>query len=315
MNHLAITALLPVVILILIGFFSGRAGLVGSGATKDFSNLLFWILTPALLFKTMSTVHVEELNFKPVAMYFIAAAVLFLGYIFSKGLSRRSVVLALASVFSNTVAIGIPLVSLAYGQEGVVILLTLVSFHSLVMLTTATLVLELAITKEGSSGRPPSFGKHLITLFRTLRNGIIHPVPISIICGLLFAQTSWMLPSFLEQSLSWLANGFGPIALLLVGISLAHVKVGSYFKSAVALSLVKNLIMPAVVGFLSWAMGLEGIPLKVMIVAACVPVGANVFVFSQRYEVAQGLITATMAVSNVLALVTVSIVMALLALF
>jgi hypothetical protein len=39
--------------------------------------------------------------------------------------------------------------------------------------------------------------------------------------------------------------------------------------------------------------------------------GANVFLFAQRYEVAQDLVTASLAVSTVIGLATVSLVMPL----
>ena len=50
----------------------------------------------------------------------------------------------------------------------------------------------------------------------------------------------------------------------------------------------------------------------VMVVAASLPVGANVFLFSQRYRKAEDLVTASVAVSTALALLSVSLVMALL---
>ena len=42
------------------------------------------------------------------------------------------------------------------------------------------------------------------------------------------------------------------------------------------------------------------------------PIGANVFLFSQRYQVAQELVTTSVAVSTLLAMLTVSLVMHLL---
>ena len=44
--------------------------------------------------------------------------------------------------------------------------------------------------------------------------------------------------------------------------------------------------------------------------AASLPVGANVFMFSQRYGVEQDLVAATMAVSTAMALGTVTLAMA-----
>jgi hypothetical protein len=61
-----------------------------------------------------------------------------------------------------------------------------------------------------------------------------------------------------------------------------------------------------------WALGLRGVPLAVMVIAASLPIGANVFLFSQRYQVAQQLVTASVAVSTGLGIVSVSVVMLLL---
>ena len=60
------------------------------------------------------------------------------------------------------------------------------------------------------------------------------------------------------------------------------------------------------------ALGLTGLPLAVMVVAAALPVGANVFLFSQRYKKAEDLVTASVAVSTLMAVGTVSVVMGLL---
>ncbi len=314
MPNPVVSALLPVVLLIAIGFIAGRAGWIRAEATKDLSNLVFMVLTPALLFRTMSTVHVQELNFKPVAMYFVAAALLFVAMLLWQGVTRRATVLALAATFSNTVMIGVPLVSLAYGQAGLVTLFTLISVHALVLLTLATVLLELAVAREGAALGERT-GRHLVlTLLGAVRNGIFHPVPLPILLGLAFAQTGWVIAPIIDKPLLLLGNAFGPMALVLVGVTLTFVRVGEHFKGALGLALIKNLLFPALVAGLSWSLGLSGMALSVMIVAASMPIGANVFLFSQRYQVAQELVTASVAVSTVMALLTVSLVMALLAL-
>ncbi len=312
MHNPVLSALLPVVLLIAIGFIAGRAGWIRSEATKDLSNLVFMVLTPALLFRTMSSVHVEQLNFKPVAMYFVAAALLFAAMLVWQGVTRRATVLALAATFSNTVMIGVPLVGLAYGEAGLVTLFTLISVHALVLLTLATVVLELAVAREAAASGQPGGQHMLLTVLAAVRNGIFHPVPLPIIVGLLFAQTGLALPAIVDKPLLLLGNAFGPMALVLVGVTLTQVRVGEHLRGALGLALIKNLAFPALVAGLSWSLGLSGLSLSVMIVAASMPIGANVFLFSQRYQVAEELVTASVAVSTALALLTVSLVMALL---
>ncbi len=313
MNSPVFSSLLPVVLLITIGFAAGRFSWIRAEATKDLSNLVFMLLTPALLFRTMSTVHVEHLNFKPVAMYFVAAVLLFAAMLIWRGFSRRSSVLALAATYSNLVMIGVPLVGLAYGEVGLVMLFTLISVHALVLLTLTTVVLELAVAREAAASGQQASQHMLLTVMVAVRNGIFHPVPLPIIAGLLFAQTGWVMPAMVDKPLLLLSNAFGPMALVLVGVTLAFVRIGEHLKGAIGLALIKNLAFPALVAVLSWSLGLSGLSLSVMIVAAAMPIGANVFLFSQRYQVAEELVTASVAVSTALALLTVSLVMALLA--
>lgn len=311
MNNPVFSALLPVVLLISVGIVAGRAGWIRADAIKDLSNLVFMVLTPALLFRTMSTVHVEQLNFKPVAMYFVAALLLFAAMLFWQGANRRAAVLALSVTFGNTVMIGIPLIGLAYGQTGLVTLFTLISVHALVLLTLATVVLEMVTAREERASGQGGQRHMALTVLAAVKSGIIHPVPLPIMVGLLFAQTGLLLPEVVDKPLKLLGSAFGPVALLLVGVTLTQAQVGPNLKNALGISLLKNLALPCLVAALGLGLGVSGLPLTVMIVTASLPTGANVFLFAQRYEVAQDLVTASMAVSTVLGLATITVVMSL----
>ncbi len=320
MNNPVLSALLPVVILVVIGFFAGKRQWISATSVKDLSNLVFLVLMPALLFRTMGSVHLEKLDLKPVGVYFITVGIIFTAVLLWQGLSRRSTVVALASIFSNTVMIGVPLVGLAYGETAVVYLFTLISLHALVLLTLATVVLEFAIMREraqSAKSAPEHLSPDRDTLAKisknvllAMRNAVVHPVPLPILAGLLFAQTGWTIPAVVDRPMQLLGSAFGPVALVLVGLTLAHTKVGAHIKGAASIVVVKNILHPALMASLGWAFGLSGMPLTVMVVSASLPVGANVFLFSQRYHVAQELITASVALTTAVALVTVTLVMA-----
>ncbi|MEO8390229.1 MAG: AEC family transporter [Polaromonas sp.] len=315
MNQLVFVSLLPVVLLIATGFVAGRAQWIRPGAIKDLSNLIFLLLTPALLFRTMSKVRVEQLDFKPVLAYFLAVIILFGGTLLLQGFNRRAAVLALANTFSNTVMIGIALIGLMYGPEGLVTLFTLVSVHSLVLLTSATVVLELAVAHEqklGTTDEVTNAPRHPVaTVLMAVKNALLHPVPLPIMAGLLFAQTGLTIPVVIDKPLELLANAFGPMALVLVGVTLANTRVGEHWRQALALASVKNLLHPLLVFGLCRLLGVGGVPMAVMVVASALPIGANVFLFSQRYKVAEDLITASVVVSTALALVTLTVVLLL----
>ena len=227
MNPATLTSLTPVVLLIAIGFIAARAGWIRPAAVRDLSNLVFFVLGPALLFRSMCGLDLAQLDFRPTALYLAAEAVLFFGIFALQGANRRAAVLALAAIYGNLVMIGIPLVGLAYGDAGLASLLPLVSVHALVVLSVATIVLELALARENAA-RGQGAAQHLArTVGLAARNAVIHPVPLPILAGLLFAQFGVPIPALLDRPLQLLGNAFGPMALLLVGIMLeigrAHV--------------------------------------------------------------------------------------------
>ena len=309
MNSLVLASLLPVILLICAGFATARLGWVRETAVKDLSNLVFLLLTPALLFRTMSRVHLEQLDFKPVAAYFVAVGLLFGSTFLLQGFNRRAAVLALAATYSNTIMIGIALVSLVYGPDGLVTLLTLVAVHSLVLLTSATVMLELAVAREQLPGAAPRHA--LATVLNGIKNSIWHPLTMPLLAGLLFARLGWQLPQAIETPLDLMAKAFSPVALLLVGITLAYTRVGVYWRPALVLAGVKNILHPLLVFALCLWMGVSGLPMAVMVAAAALPMGANVFLFSQRYSVAQELITASVAVSTVMSMLTLTLALML----
>jgi malonate transporter and related proteins len=266
------------------------------------------VVLPALLFRTMAQVHPELVDVRSLVAYFGSLWLLFAAVLAVVGFSRRGAVLALAATFSNTVMIGIALVGIAYGTAGLAVLLPIVSLHALVMLTVATLVLEFALLREHAvetHQRPPVWR----TVGLAARNAIIHPVPLPIICGLLFAQTGLHIPEVLDKPLQLLGQSFSPLALILVGITLSQSAVGAQLRSALWITAAKNLLLPLMVAALGWLLGLRGLPLAVVVVTASLPIGANVFLFSQRYQVAEDLVTASVAASTVLALPSVALVM------
>ncbi|MFD1893388.1 AEC family transporter [Ottowia beijingensis] len=313
LDHPVASSLLPVVLLIGIGFAAGRLKLIRGEAVRDLSNLVFLVLVQALLFRTMATADLARLDLRSVALYYIVAGAMFFALLFIRGLTSRSAVLALAAIFSNTLMIGVPLVQLAYGQAGLVHLFTLISMHALILLTLATVVLELLVAREqAAAGQGPR--RHIAaTVAQAVKNAVLHPVPLPIIAGFLYSLTGWGLHPVVERPLKLLGDAFGPVALVLVGVTLAQTAIGPHLRGALGISLLKTVLHPVLMAAAGWALGIRGLPLAVMVTAAALPVGANVFLFSQRYHKAEDLVTASVAVSTAMAVATISIALALLA--
>ena len=239
----------------------------------------------------------------------MAAGRVFAGTLLVNGFNTLAATRALGHTFSNNVMIGIPLIGLVLGKEGLVVLLTLISVHALLLLGSGTLILELAQARQHSeAGRPQGL---LRTLGQAAKNSVIHPVPLPIIAGLLFAQTGWSIPAVIDKPLQLLGSALGAMALLLVGVTLAYSRIGSLLKPALRMAGVKIVIHPLVFLAVAWCMHLQGIPMMAMALAAALPTGANVLMFAQRYGVAEEEVTASIALGTMCCLVTVPVMLLL----
>ena len=314
-NSPAFSALLPVILMIGLGIVLAKLQWVRHAAVRDLSNLVFYVLTPALLFRTMMQVKLADLDFAPIGVYFLAVAIVFAATMLVQGFTTLGAARALANTFSNTVMIGIPLMGLAYGEQGLVTLFTLISVHALVLLTSGTIIFELAAARQASQAskagqaQARSMGR---TIAQAVKNSILHPIPLPIIAGVLYAQTGLPVPEVVDKPLQLLGQALGPMSLLLVGVTLAYGRVRGNLGATLRIALVKTIVHPAVFLGCAWLLGLRGPAMAAMALAAALPVGANVFLFTQRYAVAEDEVTASIAVSTALALITLPVVLTVL---
>lgn len=302
--------ILPVFAVVLAGYAVARAGLISNEGVTGFTNVTFYLFVPALLFRAMRGVHFDALDLLPLYTYFGGALLSFLVSIAASRRwlgsdIRRATVTALAVTFSNTVLLGIPLVKLAFGDPGLVILLMIVSLHTLILFATATLFLEF-----GEVGGESEARSHWANVAEAVRNTLIHPVILPIIAGLAWGAMRLPLPDAVDAPLALLAAASGPCSLVLLGASLAQYGIAQYWRPAVVLSALKIIVFPVVIWALGkYVFGLAGVALAVVTLTAALPVGANVYLFAQRYQVAQGEITAAVALSTAASVLTLALVM------
>lgn len=320
MTHPVITSLLPVILLIATGYVAGKQGWIRASAKSDYSNLIFFLLLPPLLFRTMAQSHPENLQFLPVLAYLGSMVILFAMVLVWTGVNQRGAILGLAATYGNTVMIGIALVGFAYGEAGQAVLFSLLSVHAIIMLTSATLMLEWIKLKSEKlnlafSGKPHQRSHPAASALEALWGSVRQPTTWPIVLGLAFSQTGLTLPIVIDRPLQLLGQAFSPLALVLVGLTLSITKFGDHIKTALGLSVLKNFVQPLLVLGLGLLLGLHGIALTVMVVAASLPMGANVFMFSQRYQESEDLVTTSVSVSTVMAFFSVALAMTLMSIF
>lgn len=304
--------LLPIFLLALAGFLFGRSKAFDSGhVTRGISNVAFYLFVPALLFRTTSRIDLASLEFRALAAFFVPTVLLMLIVVAVE--RRRNVaadvaaVRALSVTFGNTVQIGIPVALAAFGEAGLATHATIIAMHALVMLTTATVLMEWA---RRDRARDLSIASVVIPMFRQT---MIHPVILPVVAGFAWNIFALPMPGPVDATLSTLAQAAVPLCLVLIGLSMAHYGVAGVVRPAVAQSAVKLLVQPMMVAVAAyWIVPLEHTTAAVTVLCAALPIGANPLLFAQRYNVAERETTAAIALSTIAFGGTVIVLMAIL---
>jgi len=250
--------LVAVFVVIAIGFVAGKTRTLEPHAADTLNAVTFSVFAPALLFRTMAGVSLDALPWRMVLAYFIPTTVLLIAaYSWQRwrGVSPAGpVVRGLAVTFSNTVQLGIPVVTALFGAAGLALLIAIISLHALVLLTTATVLAE--SHGGGDHGLRARIGQ-------TVRRSVIHPVTLPILLGLGYHATGLPLPRVADDVLATLGLAVVPLSLVTIGLSLQRYGVRGSVRAATILALTKLILHPMLVLTAAWLLGLSGLPLVI----------------------------------------------------
>jgi malonate transporter and related proteins len=285
----------------------------GSDPALVLSNTAFYLFVPALLFRTMARQDLQALPWRMVAAYFVPALAYGLAVYLWQRLRPHASAAApatrtVAAVYGNAVQLGIPLAAALFGETGLALHIALVSVHGLVLLTLLTVLVEADLARQNHSAT------RWDTLRSTVRNTLIHPVVLPIVLGLVWNLTGLGLHPVVDQTLQGLGSAVVPVCLVLIGVSLASYGLRGGLRQAVAVTLLKLMVLPALVLAVAWGFfGLTGTPLAVLVMMAALPVGSNALIFAQRYDTLQAEATVAIVVSTVAFTATAALWLAILA--
>src|SRR5258708_18138053 len=115
-----IDIIVPVFGMVLVGWAIGRTRVLTVEVLRGLTNVTFYALFPALLFRSMAKVRLEALDLEILLVFFGAGLLLFflmlpLGRLLGMRPADRTV-FSLSGTFSNGVGIGIPFVSYAFRE-------------------------------------------------------------------------------------------------------------------------------------------------------------------------------------------------------
>jgi predicted permease len=301
--------------LIGLGYVTARSGLLSVSVGEKLIDFVFTLAIPLLLFETLATADLHGISpWRIWAAYFLPFALVWalsdqmIRRIFGRD-ARAGIVAGGSAAYSNALLIGLPMMQASLGEGGVVFLIVIVAVHLPAMMFLSVVLNEWALAAEGKEADPVSRREKLQRLAIALAR---HPILIGIFAGALFRLTGLPIPAVVLRVISPLAGSAGPLALFASGMALVSYGIARQVKPAIAITLLKLFVMPALVFAASHALGLPPIGVAAVTLTAACPTGVNAYLIASRLGTGEALASNSLLISTAAGVVTVTLWLTLL---
>jgi predicted permease len=301
---MVLPSLIPVFALIALGAGLKRAGLTDEAFLARSDRLVYYAFFPALLFwKIGGTAPRHDLDWHfPAAMLLAVLTVYGLSLIYI----RWRVTDYQAGSFSQScyrfnTYVGMAVVLNALGEEGVRL------FGILIGLAIPFINVLAVSTLIWFSGRPVSGSERLRLTGRAL---VANPLILACVAGLIYSRLVGGFHPVAANTLGLMAAITLPLALLSIGGALTLESVRGFLPQSLAAAGFKLVVLPlAGLGYLH-LMGVAGPAFKVGMIFCALPTSTAIYVLSSQLNSDTRLAAATIALSTMLSLMSLSVVLA-----
>ena len=288
-------AVLPVGLIILIGFIAGRKLPLQK---QTLSQLTLYVLSPALV---IDSLYRTELSLKTsvglLSGFAVTSAIIYLiAKLLGKftGLSPglKTAVVAVA-LFPNNGNMGLPVVDFAFGPSGLA---------------------RAIIYMIGSSILLFCFGPAIIKgegVWSGLRLIVKLPLLWSILAGIGLRLLNWEIPWQLDTGIQKVGDAAIPIALILLGMQLANTNLALGIKELGG-ALIRLLVAPAIAYIVGMNLQLEGLDLQVLVLQSAMPTAVNSLVLVTEFGGDRDFVAKTIVTSTLLSFMTLPLILWLL---
>lgn len=302
---LAILAVIaPIFALICFGYGAVHFKLFPAEGVKALIAFVNNFATPCLLFYSILTSDFRAaFALSIIGPFYLGAIICFaIGIVIARKFfgdrPGQAVSVGFAGTFTNTVLVGLPIMTRAYGEAALPVTLSIIGVHGAILLTVGMVTMEL--TRR--DGQP--LGKTLVVAVRrVVSNPLIWGIAAGIIGTFLNLQLIEPAAAFFQM----MAQAVVPVALFGIGGALTEFKLSDNWKQALVASFIKLILHPAIAYVLMiWVLHVPMEIARYGILLSAMPAGINIYVFATFYDRGVSVAANTILIATVFSAVTIT---------
>lgn len=286
MLHVILYAIVPIIVVMLAGFISGKKGVFDGEDAKKFNKVVLDFALPAALFVSIVQASREmlaaDLKLSLVSLIGIMGCFMIVYFVFLMFKGNTGADAAVSALISGSPTIGFlgfavlepifgttPTVALVVAIVGIVV--------NAVGIPVGLSLMNASLEKQ----QPGSTKKQ--SAWKPVIHALEQPVAWAPILAVVWVLVGIPWPAYLSPSFDLIKGANASLAVFSAGITLSAIKVNINWQAILG-SIMKMVMMPAVVLILGLLFHMDALNLKMLVVAAALPPAFSGIIIADEYN-------------------------------
>ena len=256
-------------IILLIGFFCYKKGLITKQGTKQLSAVELNLVNPILIFMSYQKDYDSAMTHNLIWAFYIISLIIYCSNCLKLCVYKQKAkvvfsVERFSIIYSNCGFIGIPLINGLFGAEGVLYLTAYITFFNFLVWTHGLMTMKEKID------------------FSSALKALKAPSVIAIFLGLICYFTRLSLPTVPAQALQYISDMNTPLAMIIAGATAAQTNILCVFRKPrnYLICFYKLLAIPLIAFLVIRLFNVPSIVCTTLTVAAACPVATTGIMFA-----------------------------------
>ncbi len=306
MVHIILYAIVPIIVVMLAGFISGKKGIFNGNDSKQFNKVVLDYALPAALFISIVTATREDLV-KDLKLTLVSTLVIMgcfmlvyfvYKYCFKKNTGADAAVSALISGSPTIGFLGFAVlepifVSASVPLSAVALVVAIVG----IVVNAIGIPVGLSLLNASLAEQGPAAGAKKQSAWKPVIHALEQPVAWAPILAVVLVLVGFHWPDWASPSFNLIAKANASLAVFSAGITLSSIKVVINWQAILG-SIMKLIVMPAAALIVGLLCHMDPINLKMLVVACALPPAFSGIIIADEYNtyVATGTSSLTLSV-------------------
>ncbi len=305
MVHIILYAIVPIIVVMLAGYISGKKGIFNGENAKAFNKVVLDYALPAALFVSIVDASremlVQDIKLSLISLIVMMFCFMLVYYVykwcFKKNTGADAAIMALISGSSTIGFLGFAVLEPIFGTTPYVALV--VAIVGIVVNAVGIPVGLSLLNASLEKTNPTPAGKKRPSAWAPVLHALAQPVAWAPVLAVIWVIIGIPWPKWASPSFDLIKGANASLAVFAAGVTLSSVKVTINWQAVLG-SIMKLIVMPALLLIVGLIFKMDPLNLKMLVVAGALPPAFSGVIIADEYDTYVATGTSSLALSVVL---------------